>query len=391
METKLEYATRLRRELHQYPEIGFNLPKTLALVRRELDAMGIPYTEEFGKSSIVGTINPECKGFTIGIRGDMDALPMQEADLTKPYASKIPGQMHACGHDAHTAILLATARELKAREKELTCRVKLLFTPAEEYIEPGCEKMVQDGVMDDIDCAVACHVLPDLDVGRIKVRTGGNNANSMGFTIEFFGKASHAADQHKGKDAIAMAVEAYTAMEIMVAKEFKAKDPRVFNVGVFSGGFTNNIICDYCKLFCTSRTHDDGVTQKILDRCTEICQGIAAMNGGEAKVTVNKLLPYVHNDPIVAERIRAAAGKVLGEENVLEKDRGLGGEDFAFFSRVKPCTMFSLGSGSSPETKIPVHNVHMDIDERCMQVAVDVFVQFVMDNMNGIDLEEVKL
>lgn len=387
----LEYAVGLRRELHQYPEIGFDLPKTLALVRRELDAMGIPYTEEYGKSSIVATINPECKGFTIGIRADMDALPMQEADLTKPYSSKIPGQMHACGHDAHTAILLGTARELKAREKKLACQVKLLFTPAEEYIEPGCKKMVEAGVMEDIDCAVACHIMPSVDVGQIKLRSGGNNGNSMGFTIEFFGKAAHAADQQGGKDAIAMAVEAYTAMEIMVAREFKAKIPRILNIGAFNGGYTNNIVCDYCKLFCSSRTHDDAVTQKILDRCTQICEGIAAMNGGSAKVTVNKFLPYVHNDPIVADRVRASAAKVLGAENVLEKERGLGGEDFAFFSRVKPCTMFNLGSGSSPETRIPVHNVRMDIDERCMQIGVDIFVQFVLDNMNGIELEEVKL
>ena len=389
--TTLEYATGIRRELHQYPEIGFDLPRTLALVRRELDAMGIPYTEEFGRSSIVATINPECKGFTIGIRGDMDALPMQEADLSKPYSSKIPGQMHACGHDAHTAILLATARELKAREKELNCQVKLLFTPAEEYINPGCKEMVEDGVMEDIDCAVACHILPSLDVGKIKMRTGGGNANSMGFTIEFFGKAAHAADQQGGKDAIAMAVEAYTAMEIMVAREFKAKTPRILNIGAFNGGHTNNIVCDYCKMFCSSRTHDDAVTQKILDRCTQICEGIAAMNGGTAKVTVNKFLPYVHNDPIVVEKMRASAEKVLGKENVLDKERTLGGEDFAFFSRVKPSMMFRLGSGSSPETKFPVHNVHMDIDERCMQIGVDIFVQFVLDNMNGIELEEVKL
>ena len=386
-----DYTVRLRRELHEYPEIGFDLPKTLALVRRELEAMGIPYTEEYGRSSIVATINPECKDFTIGIRGDMDALPLQEADQKKPYCSKIPGQMHACGHDSHTAILLGTARELKTKEKELACRVKLLFTPAEEYINPGCKEMVEDGVMEDIDCAVACHIMPSVDVGQIKLRSGGINGNSMGFTIEFFGKSAHAAGQEGGKDAIAMAVEAYTAMEIMVAREFKATIPRVLNIGAFNGGHTNNIVCDYCKLFCSSRTHDDAVTQKILDRCTQICEGIAAMNGGSAKVTVNKFLPYVHNDSIVAERVRATAEKVLGAENVLEKERGLGGEDFAFFSRVKPCTMFNLGSGSSPETRVPVHNVHMDIDERCMEVGVNLFVQFVLDNMGGIELREVQL
>ena len=150
-----EYMVQMRRQLHQYPEIGFDLPKTLALVKGQLEAMSIPYTEEFGKSSVVATINPSCTGFTIGIRGDMDALPIQEANDV-PYCSKIPNQMHACGHDAHTAILLGMAKELKARESELACRVKLLFTPAEEYIEPGCKQMAENGVMDDIDCAIAC-------------------------------------------------------------------------------------------------------------------------------------------------------------------------------------------------------------------------------------------
>lgn len=380
-----EYAVRLRREIHEYPEIGFDLPKTLAVVRRELDALDIPYTEEFGKSSIVGTINPDCKGFTIGLRADMDALPIQE-ETDLPFASKIPGQMHACGHDAHTAILLATAKELKAREKELTCRVKLLFTPAEEYIQPGCELMVQDGVMDDIDCAVALHVAPSYPAGIVRNVAGGKNANSTGFTVEFFGKNAHAADQQLGKDAIAMAVEAYTAIEIMVAKEFKAKEPRVVNIGAFNGGHTNNIICDYCKLFCTARTHNDEVTQKILDRTRQIAEGIAAMNGGAAKVTVTKHLPYVENHPVVTRKVEEAAAKVVGQENLQMRVRSMGGEDFAFFSRVKPCNQFDIGcQPADPACRYTVHNPKFVMDERCMEVGTKVFLQFVLDNMNGID------
>jgi len=301
-QTTPAYVVNLRREIHEYPEIGFDLPKTLAVVRRELDALGIPYTEEYGKSSIVGVINPDCKGFTIGLRGDMDALPIQE-DVDAPFASKIPGQMHACGHDAHTAILLAAAKELKKREGELTCRVKLLFTPAEEYINPGCELMVQDGVMDDIDCAVALHVAPTTPVGVIRNIAGGKNANSTGFTIEFYGKNCHAADQQNGKDAIAMAVEAYTALEIMCAKEFKAKEPRIFNVGTFQGGITNNIICDYCKMFCTLRTHSDAVSEKFMTRARQICEGIAAMQGGRVEVTVTKHMPYVINDETMVNAV----------------------------------------------------------------------------------------
>lgn len=383
-----EYAVKIRRQIHQHPEIGYELPKTLALIRQELDAMGIPYTEKYGKSSIVGTINPSCTGFTIGIRADMDALPIQEENDV-PYASQIPGQMHACGHDAHTAILLATAKELKKREGELACRVKLLFTPAEEYIDPGCKRMVDDGVMDDIDCAVALHVQPSAPAGEIRTIVGPKNANSTGVTIEFFGKSSHAADQQQGQDAIAMAVQAYTALEIMVAKEFKAKEPRIFNVGAFNGGHTNNVICDYCKMFCTIRTFSDEVTEKMLTRIRQIAEGVAVMNNGTAQVTVNKHLPYVLNDPIVTKKLEEAAAKVVGEENIQPKIKGMGGEDFAFMSRKKPSVQFDLGSRVKDlSKKFPVHNSRFDIDEDCLAVGVKVFLQFVMDNMNGIDFAE---
>lgn len=383
-----EYVVKMRRQIHMHPEIGFDLPETLALVRSELEAMGIPYTEKYGKSSIVGYINPDCKGFTIGLRGDMDALPIQE-ETGLPFASQNPGKMHACGHDAHTAILLATAKELKKREKELTCRVALLFTPAEEYIQPGCQLMVEDGVMDEIDCAVALHVLPSTPAGQIRSISGPGNANSTGVTVEFFGKNSHAADQQNGHDAIAMAVQAYVAMETMVAKEFKAKEPRIFNVGAFNGGHTNNIICDYCKMFCSIRTFSDDVTEKILTRIRQIAEGVAAMSNGTAKVTVNKHLPYVLNHPVVRQKLDQAAAKVLGAENVLLKVQGMGGEDFSFMSRKKPSVQFNIGCQmKDPDLRYPVHNPKFMMDEDCLAVGVKVFLQFVLDNMNGIDFDQ---
>ena len=292
----------------------------------------------------------------------------------------------------HTAMLLGVARELKAVEDSLACRVKLLFTPAEEYIEPGCKEMVEDGVMDDIDCAISCHVAPSLEVGKIRTRRGGRNGNSMGFTIEFFGKSAHAAEQEGGIDAISMAVEAYSAMQTMVAREFKAKEPRILNIGAFNGGHTNNVVCDYCKLFCSSRSHSDAVSQKLLDRCTKICNCIAQMHGGEAKLTVNKFLPYVHNDPIVTEKLEQAAAKVVGAENISEHVRGMGGEDFAFLSRVKPSVQFMLGVKTpGAEKSYPVHNVRFNPDESAMTFGIETFVQFVLDNMYGIPLEEVTL
>ena len=376
------YARRLRRELHQYPEIGFDLPRTLALVRRELEDMGIPYTEEYGRSGIVATINAD-KPFTIGIRADMDALPVTEA-TGLDYASRIEGQMHACGHDIHTAQLLALGRKLNDIRDSLRCCVKLIFTPAEEYITPGAKLMVEDGLMDGIDCAVACHVDPTLPVGQIALREGGINANSMGILTEFFGKSCHANIQQKGVDAIRMAVQAYMGMELMLAREVPSRAPAVLNVGTIHGGNTNNIVCDYVKMFLTTRTHSDELTALMERRIREICEATAQMCGGESKVTVTKLLPYVINHPDVTASLRTSAAAVLGEECVHTAERSMGGEDFAFLSRVKPCAMFRLGVGDTT----PLHSTTFCPDEGCFDTGIAVFTQFVLDNQDGIEFEE---
>ncbi len=379
------YVRDLRRQIHKYPEIGFDLPKTLALVKGELEKWGIPYTEKYGKSSVVATINEEKAGFTIGIRADMDALPIQE-EHSYEYASQHPGIMHACGHDAHTAILIATARRLQEMKDQINCRVKLLFTPAEEYIEPGCKAMAEDGVMDDIDIIVALHVDKDFPVGTIAINEGGQGGNSMGFTVDFYGTASHAAQQHRGKDAIAMAMEAYMAMEMMAMKEVNPVEPRLLNIGSIHGGNTNNILCNHCSMFGSSRTHSDEVSQYMIDRIKEICEGIAACNGGRAEVKVVKFLPYVINDPAVCTLVRKTAEKVVGPEHISARPkRTLGGEDFSFLCRKKPGMMFRLGShGENPDTRAAGHSVRFDIDEACLMVGVEMFTQFVLDNMNGL-------
>ncbi len=384
MEELVQYAIDLRRELHQCPEIGFDLPQTLAIVHRELDKLGIEYTDKYGKSSVVATINPEKSHFTIGLRADMDALPIQEPE-GRPYGSKNPGCMHACGHDAHTANMLAVTKKLWQIKDELRCRIKILFTPAEEYIEPGCKQMVENGVMEDIDCAIALHISSDYPVGSIAYALEARNANSMGFTAEFFGKTAHVATQHRGADAIRMAVEAYQSMQTMVAKETHPAHPRLLNIGMFQAGKTNNVICDYCKIFGSNRAWDDETSQYMEKRIIEICEGIAQLHGGSAKVTINKFLPYVKQDPVMVQRLHASAVKVLGEENVRVRPRTLGGEDFGFLTREKPCMMFDLGTrGENPDTHRALHNDHLDIDEDCFKVGIPVMVQFVLDNQDGI-------
>lgn len=381
----VQYAKQLRHELHRIPEIGFDLPKTLAVVRRELDAMGVSYTEKYGKSSIVATIN-EGKPFTIGLRADMDALPIQEQS-SNPYPSQHAGQMHACGHDAHTAQMLAVTRQLNDMRHSLRCRVKVLFTPAEEHTTPGCELMAKDGVMDDIDCILTCHVSPNAPVGQVGILSGGINANSTGIVVEFFGKSAHANAPHKGVDAIRMAAEAYIAMQMVVAREVQPQQPCVLNAGAFNAGHTNNIICDYAKIFLSLRTWSDVLNDTMLRRIRETCEGVATMCGGIAKVTVIKSLPYVLNNPVMAEKLAQVAHKVVGTENVEQPQRSLGGDDFAFLSRRKPGALFRLGSANdtNPDTKCSVHSDHFDLDESCFETGIAMFVNFVLDYQDGIE------
>ncbi len=378
-----EYAVRIRRELHQVPELGLELPKTLAILRRELDKIGIGYTEKFGKSSIVATLNPEkAAQHTIGIRADMDALPITE-QVDVPYKSTIEGHMHACGHDAHTAILLTTLRDLYAERDKISCCVKFLFQPCEEAEPSGAKLMAEDGVMDDIDEIIALHVEAK-PVGTLGICEGMQGAISDGFYLNFTGKAAHAANQQVGVDAITTAIRAYTSIEFMIAKEFPAREPVIFNVGQIVGGKTNNVIAESCSMFCTLRTWTESVAEKALTRIKEIIAAEAAASHAEAEFVHSKHYPNVYNDPAVTARLRNAMAKVVGEDHLYERQRTLGGEDFSYFASQKPGAMFRLGIRNPALGAIyDVHNALFTIDEEALDIGVRCFKQYVYDNMDG--------
>ena len=378
----LSYAAEMRRKFHMCPEIGFDLTETLALLRAELDEIGVPYTEKYGKSSIVATVNEEKSRYTIGIRADIDALPMKEENDV-PYKSRHEGKMHACGHDAHCAVALATLAEIYRLRDKINCRVKFIFQSAEEYTTSGARLMAEDGVMDGIDCIVALHCDPIYTAGQVGFRNGAQGAISDGILLEFFGKSTHAAFQQGGVDAIMMAVRAYSSIEFMIAKEMPALTPVVFNAGSIEGGKTNNIIADYCKIYCTLRTHTEDVEEKALRRIREICEYTAKCAGGSAKFTHVKHYPIVYNDEELTDKMRAAAAKVVGGKNVLPKMRTMGGEDFSYFARCKPGCMMRLGVTTPGEPVIGLHRPNFDIDEKALDIGVEVFKTFIFDNMNG--------
>ena len=375
------YAVDIRRKLHMYPELSFDLDRTLALLKTELENIGVEYTEQYGKSSIVATVNPEKSHYTIGIRADMDALPITEENDVE-YKSRIEGKMHACGHDAHTAIALTALKELYEMRDKINCRVRFLFQSAEETY-CGAKFMADDGVMEDIDCIIALHVDANCRVGEIMLDDGPINANADHFLLEFFGKAAHVARQQNGIDANMMAIKAYTAIEFLMAKEVGFNKVALFNAGQIHGGTASNNISDYCRMNCTLRTWDDETAGSLLEKIEKTTKMTAQMSGGNAKFTLMTHYPILVNDREVTLKLRSTAEKVVGEDHILPFERSTGAEDFACFTRLKPGCMFRLGVANENREPYATHTSKFDIDENALDIGVKIFKQFVLDHMNG--------
>lgn len=380
-----DYIVKIRREIHEYPETDFDLAKTVAVVKRELEHMGISYTEKYGKSSIVGCINPHKDRFTIGLRADMDALNITEK-LDVPYKSKNIGKMHACGHDAHTAILLGAAKVLKTMESEINCRVKLIFEPSEEGMEKGAEMMCANGVMDDIDVIIGLHIEPLLDSGTMGVRSGFAQASSRNFKIEIFGESTHATTPQQGIDALGIAVRIYNDIQHFMQREIDPFKNCVCSVGTLHAGAGQNNIADYAEMLGTIRAFDMNVDKFIIDRLQTTVKNRAEEAGAKWKVTAPLKTPSVYNDPKISELVFNVFEKIVGKENICEMPVKLGAEDFSCYQLKKPGCLFRLGTRNKDKGfEVDTHNAYFQLDEDILHLGSRVFVQFVLDNMDGIE------
>ena len=379
MKADKQYIIQMRRQLHQIPEIGYDLPKTLALIRRELDAMGLPYTEEYGTSSIIATLNEGVGSKTIALRADTDALPVQE-ETGLEFASTHPGKMHACGHDCHTAMLLGTAKAMSENADQIKCCVKFVFQASEEG-PSGAKRICEDGFMDQVDMIIGCHIVPDKPAGSILTNKTCCNAGSHGFKIFLEGKSCHVARPQQGVDAIAMAARVYTDIQIMRARELDPFEPVVIGIGEIHGGNANNVVCDQVMMHGTIRTQRDEVDKLIYRRIEEIAQNVARDMGGTARVETSKYNPALRNDHYLADAIWDAGVKVVGAENVREKPLSMGAEDFSHYTYYKPGAMFNLGVMPADGNFAPLHNGKMMVNEDVLDVTPKLFIQFDLDQM----------
>lgn len=378
---------RIRRQLHTYPELKWDLPMTSALVRQELDRIGVPYeADTYGPCSVVAVINGEKEGFTIGLRADMDALPIEENNRGKPYRSQHPGIMHACGHDAHTAMMLGVARALWAIRDQLRCRVKLIFQPCEEGRPSGARTMCEHGLMRDIDCIVMCHVNCGDRTHVISTKAGCTNCSSVAFKIALGGRAVHAATPHAGIDALAAGVKIYNGIQLLISREVDPFDTCVMSVCTLHAGGTVSTNADSCVMEGTIRC----ISDKTMDWARARLEGLIRAVAEESRVTwelsfSGDPLPSAHNDENMYRAFRDSAIRAVGEENYKELATSPGAEDFAYYEKEKPGLLFGLGMRNEEKGCVyPAHTRDWDIDEDGLQTGVRVFVQFVWDHMDGV-------
>lgn len=370
----------VRRDLHMHPELGGEERRTCGVVCSFLEKMGIEYVRQEGSTAVVGLIRGKYAGKTVAIRADMDALPiLEENDV--PYVSQNCGVMHACGHDAHTAILLGTARLLAGIRDSLHGNIKLLFQPAEETTG-GAEDMVRLGCMQnpEVDYCIGLHVMANLPIGMAEVKYGAINGASDAVRIKVRGKKAHGAYPELGTDAIAIAAQVVTALQTFVSRNVSPLDSAVLTVGSIHGGIRGNIIADEVEMLATLRTINPKTREYAWERITSIAKGLSGALGGSAEVAISHgYKALINTDRVVDEVIKAAEG-LLGKDNVKMREKpSLGVEDFSYFLDAAPGAFYHLGC-ANPARGITStgHTPTFDIDEDCLPLGVALHTAVVL-------------
>lgn len=387
-----------RRYFHTYPEVGFDLVQTIAYVKKELASMGCEAVD-CGKAGIVVTIGGKKPGKVFLIRGDMDALPIQEeADV--PFASQHVGKMHACGHDLHTAMLLGAARLLKAHEDEITGTVKLCFQPSEENFE-GSFDMIQAGLLENpkVNAALMIHVTAatPMPAGTVLVCDGGVSAPGADyFTIRIQGKGCHGAMPQNGIDPITVAAHIITALQELNARELAMAEEAALTIGTIHAGVAENVIPDTVLMGGTLRTYEEETRAMMKKRMCEITTGIAAAFRARASVEFTSGCPSLLNDQAISEEAVAYTKELLGSDKAFSMGeiqalsaasgsagaktfRAAGSEDFAYISRAVPSIMLSLAAGQ-PELGYcyPQHHPKVTFDESVLPIGSAVYAYTAM-------------
>ena len=373
-----EEMTAWRRKLHQIPEIGLKLPKTVQFVKEKLDEMGIEYTVYEESSNIVACIGHGDTCYMI--RGDMDALPMEKK--SGETFSSTNGCMHACGHDMHTAMMLGAAKLIKAHESELKGVAKLLFQSAEE-IFAGAKAAITSGVMENphVDAAMALHVFSQKPLGTL----GGHKlpaAGVYGFRIKLTGQGVHGSSPEHGVDPINTAIHIHLGLQELISREVSGFDEVALTIGKFHAGSAANIIPETAELEGTLRVFDPVLRQKMIQRIHTITQNIAEAYRTKAEIEVLSNVP-----PLVCDEAENAwSREVIYEVNnslIIDEFHAMGSEDFAFYSELVPATFYIIGAGVEyPEERFPQHNPKIRFNEDVLPIGAAVYTTAVLKRLS---------
>ncbi len=360
---------KIRRDLHRIPETAYTEKKTSAYVAAHLNKLGLEVQTGIARHGVVGLLKAGRPGPTLMIRADMDALPLKE-DTGLPFASEHEGVMHACGHDAHMAMVLGAATVLNKVKNELNGNIKFLFQPAEEG-PGGAKPMIEAGVMENpkVDYSIGCHVWHQIPEGTIGIRTGAFMAAMDRFDIKIKGRAGHGAMPHLCVDALEVGTQVVGALQRIVSRQMNPLEPAVVTVGTFHAGSAFNIIPAEAELSGTTRTFDTDTWNAWESHLEKVVRGVCESMGADFELKFQKGYPATINDESMAEIVNRCAEKVVGKDRIVVPQKTMGGEDFAFYlQRSKGC-YFALGVGR--EGAAPVHNPKFDFDEDVLLLGVE--------------------
>lgn len=367
----LDRMIEIRRHLHRNPELSNQEEKTQLYLRQMLAGQGIADIRDvagFGLAvDIVGTGKPSNR--KIAIRADIDALPIEEQSGVD-YASLNPGVMHACGHDAHASLAFAVAAHLHQSRESFGGTVRLIFQPAEEDEPSGGKRVVEEGLLDDIDAAICVHVDPYTPSGKIAVGSGPNTLACDTFDVVVIGSAAHAAKPHEGVDALAVACSMVTELQKIVSREIDPYDPLVISVTAINGGNAYNVTAGKVALKGTIRSGSDGTRDRAWRRVRAIAEGMAASHGASVEVDIHRGEPGVVNDIEMTELIVASAKACIGADNVLNTPGWTIADDFGYYSEKRPSVYFRLGIRNEEVGSVfPLHHARFRVDEAALKVG----------------------
>ena len=363
--------TAIRRDLHEHPELGFEEVRTSGIVAEKLREWGIETHTGIGKTGVVGVIEGNRPGKTIGLRADMDALPIHE-QTNLPFASKTPGVMHACGHDGHTTMLLGAARYL-AETRDFAGKVILIFQPAEEGLG-GARAMIADGLFDRFPCdeIYGMHNSPYHDPGHVGVKPGAAMAGANFFDIRMTGRGSHAASPEHSRDPIVIMSALVGQLQTIVSRNLAATKSVVLSITQFHSGAAYNVIPEEAHICGTVRYFDPEAAELVSERMRTLCAGFAAAHEVEIECDIRNVFDVLLNDAELSEVMVGAAAEVVGGETAEIKDQVvMGSEDFADMLRVVPGAYCTVGHKGD----VPLHNPGFVLDDEILPVGASIMAR----------------